>query len=275
MHIEVQERLVLTAALANAVERDEFTLVFQPIYDLANQSLAGAEALVRWRHPERGEIGPAQFLALTEESGLIVVLGQHIMRQALAALKDWMPIISSRPFYLSVNVSARQLKEPDFARSTLALLQEYHVPATRLVLEITESVFIENVEETKRVLEEVTSTGARISLDDFGTGYSSLSQLQHLPIHQLKIDQSFVRRLALGGEGRVVVTAIVQLAEAMHLEAVAEGIETQFQLDELIELGCRRGQGWLLSRPNTKTIIRELILGDLAVQRERTETRAV
>ena len=248
MHQQANERLILTTALASAVERDEFALVFQPIMHLDSGAMAGVEALVRWRHPERGEIGPAQFLSLTEESGLIVLLGRNILRQALMAVAGWLPLIGSDEFYISVNVSARQLRESDYADSVLDLLNQFRVPPSRLVLEITESMLIDDMDRTKAVLERLTREGVKFSLDDFGTGYSSLSQIQQLPFHQLKIDQSFVRRLGSGRDASVVVRAILQLADAMHLDAVAEGIELQSHLLELGALGCSKGQGWLFSK---------------------------
>ncbi len=260
MYAQAQERLTLTTALASAVERDEFALVFQPIVHLDSGRMAGVEALVRWRHPERGEIGPAQFLGLTEESGLIVLLGRNVLRQALTALSGWLPALGESDFYISVNVSARQLREDDFAESVLELLRQFQISPKRLVLEITESMLIDDVLRTKQVLDHLAAVGVRISLDDFGTGYSSLSQIQQLPFHQIKIDQSFVRRLGSGKDAAVVVRAILQLADAMHLDAVAEGIELQSHLADLRVLGCSKGQGWLFSKAMPSEQINEMLL---------------
>ena len=264
MHEQAQERLTLNTALANAVDRDEFALVYQPIIDLHTRRLAGVEALVRWRHPERGEIGPAQFLHLTEDSGLIVLLGRNILRQALTAMAGWQKFIDDREFHISVNVSARQLREHGFADSVLDLLRQFNIPTHRLVLEITESMLIDDLERTKQVLEVLTAVGIRFSLDDFGTGYSSLSQMQQLPFHQLKIDQSFVRRLGTGNDARVVVRAILQLAEAMGMEAIAEGIENPEHLRELLALNCPMGQGWLFSKAVTSETIAARLLREHA-----------
>jgi len=272
MYAQAQERLTLTTALASAVERDEFALVFQPIVHLESGRMAGVEALVRWRHPERGEIGPAQFLGLTEESGLIVLLGRNILRQALTALSGWLPALGESDFYISVNVSARQLREDNFAESVLDLLHQFQISPKRLVLEITESMLIEDVIRTKGVLDHLAAVGVRISLDDFGTGYSSLSQIQQLPFHQIKIDQSFVRRLGSGRDATVVVRAILQLADAMHLDAVAEGIELQSHLADLRALGCSKGQGWLFSKAMPSERINEMLLESRgSVQRESVQ----
>jgi len=254
-----EERLALTAALSTAVERDGFSLVYQPIVELESGKISGAEALVRWRHPERGEVGPTGFLTFAEESGLIVVLGRQILRKALAALRNIGSGPDDSPFYMSVNISPRQLCEPDFAQMVLTLLREFGVPGTRLVLEITGSMVVEDLDRTRSVLQTLGRVGVRFSLDDFGTGYSSLSQLQALPFHQLKIDQSFVRRLALDGESRVVVGAIIHLAHALNLETVAEGIEFTAQRDDLRVLGCRRGQGWLYSKPVPEQALHALL----------------
>jgi EAL domain-containing protein (putative c-di-GMP-specific phosphodiesterase class I) len=259
MHLEVQERLVLTAALTNAVERDEFTLVFQPIYELSTGRLSAVEALVRWRHPERGELLPDSFLSLTEQTGLIVSLGKHVLRQTLAAVRAWSAVLGDSPFYAAVNVSGRQLQEPGFANMVLEEVRESGLPPSRLLLEITESVFIEDTEEIRVALERLAESGIRLGLDDFGTGYSSLSQLHRFPLSQLKIDRSFVSRLDRNSDDRTLVSAIIQLAEAMRLDVVAEGIETDSQLEMLKGLGCRRGQGWLLGRPQPADALAALL----------------
>lgn len=255
MHEQAQERLELTSALANAITRDEFVLVYQPIVDLRSGQVVAAEALVRWMHPVRGELAPGVFLTLTEESGLIVELGWVVLRQALRQLAEWEAQLGSTDFYLSVNVSARQLKEPEFAAGVLELLTAYGVPGHRLVLEITESVFIDDPIQTQGVLDRIATAGVRFGLDDFGTGYSSLSQLQQLPLYLVKVDRSFVSRLGGKRDGRVLVRAIIQLANALRLQVVAEGIETAEERDELVGLGCPRGQGWLLGRPHPAALL--------------------
>ncbi len=260
MHVEVRKRLELSAALANAVERDEFVLAFQPIHDIVNGDIVGAEALIRWRHPHLGELLPANFLALTEESGLIVEIGKIVLDKALAVAAAWEPLVAGRSFTLSVNVSGRQLHEEGFDEIVLKLLQQHGVPPTRLTLEITESVFISD-EHRAQALRNLSDEGVRLSLDDFGTGYSSLSQLHRFPMDQVKIDRSFVSRIADGASDRTLVHAILQLAGALRMDTVAEGIETREQLRELRRLGCHRGQGWLLGSPQSADHVARLLAG--------------
>jgi diguanylate cyclase (GGDEF)-like protein len=262
MHVEVRKRLELSAALSSAVERDEFILAFQPIHDLINGDVVGAEALVRWRHPQLGELLPANFLALTEESGLIVQIGQIVLDQALAVAASWEPLVAGRPFTISVNVSGRQLHEDGFDIMVMEMLRKHSVPPTRLTLEITESVFIADSHRAQ-ALRVLSNEGVRLSLDDFGTGYSSLSQLHRFPMDQVKIDRSFVSRIAEGASDRTLVHAILQLAAALRMDTVAEGIETRDQLRELRRLGCHRGQGWLLGSPQSADHIAGLLSGGL------------
>ena len=264
MHVEVQERLVLTAALTNAVERDEFTLAFQPIFELASGRLSAVEALVRWRHPERGELLPGSFLSLTEQTGLIVGLGKHVLRQTLAAVGTWSKPLGDTPFYAAVNVSGRQLQEPGFADMVLDEVRRSGLHPSRLLLEITESVFIDDSDAIHEALARLAAAEIKLGLDDFGTGYSSLSQLHRFPLSQLKIDRSFVSRLDREADDRTLVSAIIQLAEAMRMDVVAEGIETDVQLELLSGLGCRRGQGWLLGRPQSALSIEELLTSQAA-----------
>lgn len=262
MHVEVRKRLELSAALSNAVERDEFVLAFQPIHDLVNGDVVGTEALVRWRHPELGELLPANFLALTEESGLIVQIGEIVLDKALAVVASWEPIVAGRAFTISVNVSGRQLHEDGFDEMVQRLLTKHGVPPTRLTLEITESVFISDSHRAQ-ALRDLSDIGVRLSLDDFGTGYSSLSQLHRFPMDQVKIDRSFVSRIADGASDRTLVHAILQLAAALRMDTVAEGIETREQLRELRRLGCVRGQGWLLGSPQSADHVASLLAGGM------------
>jgi diguanylate cyclase (GGDEF)-like protein len=260
MHVEVRKRLELSAALSSAVERDEFVLAFQPIHDIVNGDVVGAEALVRWRHPLLGELLPANFLSLTEESGLIVQIGKIVLDKALGVAASWEPLVAGRAFTISVNVSGRQLHEDGFDEVVLDLLAKHRVPPTRLTLEITESVFISD-EHRAQALRRLSDEGVRLSLDDFGTGYSSLSQLHRFPMDQVKIDRSFVSRIADGASDRTLVHAILQLAGALRMDTVAEGIETREQLRELRRLGCHRGQGWLLGSPQTADHVAGLLAG--------------
>jgi len=262
MHVQARERLDLTAALATAVHRDEFTLAFQPIFDLETGCLSAVESLVRWRHPERGELLPGSFLPLTEQTGLIVGLGRHVLVRTLEQLAAWSEELGDRSFYAAVNVSGRQLQEPGFAEMVLDCVRRSGLSPSRLLLEITESVFIDDTEAMRFALTSLAEGGVRLGLDDFGTGYSSLSQLHRFPVTQLKIDKSFVARLDQGTDERVLVEAIVHLARALRMDVVAEGIETDVQLDMLTRLGCHRGQGWLLGRPQPPTAITAILRAD-------------
>jgi diguanylate cyclase (GGDEF)-like protein/PAS domain S-box-containing protein len=245
MHAAVLTRLELKADIERAVERGEFRLRYQPIFDLASGELNSFEALLRWQHPERGEVSPADFIPLAEETGLIVPIGHWVLEQACRAARGWSD--AGRPdLSVCVNLSARQLREPGLVASVADVLERTGLPADRLVLELTESSLMQDDEGR---LHEVRALGVRIAIDDFGTGYSSLSYLSRFPIEILKIDQSFTALLGREGEENVLVRSVVQLASAMNMTTVAEGIEQPEQLALLEALGCTHGQGYLLARP--------------------------
>jgi diguanylate cyclase (GGDEF)-like protein len=267
MHREASERLELTAALSLAVENKDFVLWFQPIHDLETGAITGAETLVRWVHPLRGIVGPSQFIPIAEETGLIVPLGSWVLEQSIAQLARWRQDFPEHDrFSMSVNVSSRQLGHPAFIDQLRFLLAEYDVPAARLVLELTESVLIEDSETTLRVLAELKAVGVRLAIDDFGTGYSSLNYVHRFPIDLLKIDRSFVGALDEYSADSPLVGAIIQLSNSLGLGAVAEGIETRAQLAELRRLGCTYGQGFLFGGPMTsfelaRRLGREVLIG--------------
>jgi diguanylate cyclase (GGDEF)-like protein/PAS domain S-box-containing protein len=245
MHAAVLTRLELKADIERAVERGEFRLRYQPIFDLASGGLNSFEALLRWQHPERGEVSPADFIPLAEETGLIVPIGHWVLEQACREARGWSD--AGRPdLSVCVNLSARQLREPGLVASVADVLERTGLPADRLVLELTESSLMQDDEGR---LHEVRALGVRIAIDDFGTGYSSLSYLSRFPIEILKIDQSFTALLGREGEENVLVRSVVQLASAMNMTTVAEGIEQPEQLALLEALGCTHGQGYLLARP--------------------------
>ena len=243
------DRLTRRTDLERAIAADEFVLHFQPIVLMESGRIEGCEALVRWQHPTRGLLPPTDFVELTEETGLIVELGGWVLDQACAQLGSW-----ARAGYaalrMSVNVSARQLQEPDFIGDVRAALRRHRVNPTRLVLELTESIFALDAPAVSEQLRALRDVGVQIAMDDFGTGYSSLSYLQKFQMDILKIDKSFVDDL--GGndrDGSALVSAIIALAHALRLEVVAEGIERPGQRDELWSMGCGLGQGFLYSRP--------------------------
>jgi len=248
MHTAALARLALKGDLERALERNEFSLVYQPIVSLRTEQLVGVEALLRWNHRERGTVGPDQFIPVAEETGLIVPLGTWVLEQACRQAATW-NAGSERRLTMSVNVSGRQLQHPDFIRDVEAVLSRTGVEPGLVTLELTESVLMHDAEATHAALQALKALGVRIAIDDFGTGYSSLSYLRRFPIDELKIDRSFVGTLRDGPEQAAVVLSILKLGETLHLETVAEGIEELSQLTELRALGAELGQGFYFARP--------------------------
>src|SRR5581483_7780961 len=249
MHADALAHLRLITDLRHAIERDEFFLLYQPIVDLDSGALTGVEALVRWRHPERGIVPPAAFISIAEETGLVVPIGLWVLEQACRQGELWRSQDSVHPVMVSVNLSARQLREYNLVRDVAAVLHETAFPPHLLTLEVTESTLVEGSERVIGRLTDLKRLGIRLSLDDFGTGYSSLSYLQNLPIDALKIDKSFVDRLGAAEEATTLVETVVAMSRALHLSTVAEGIEDAQQADRLRSLGCALGQGYFFARP--------------------------
>ena len=247
MHAALLERLKMEADLRRAVELSEIVLHFQPIVDLRTGEWVGAEALARWSHPDRGLVPPSIFIPVAEETGLIIGIGGHVLEEACRIAAEWAEPESD--WHISVNFSARQLQEPGIVNQVIAALTHTGLRPDRLVLEITESVLMTETESTIQRLNELKTFGIRVAIDDFGTGYSSLAYLQNLPVDILKLDQSFVRGLAPGGELSPVARGIIDLGRALHLEIVAEGIERKEEATALLRAGCRFGQGFYFRRP--------------------------
>jgi diguanylate cyclase (GGDEF)-like protein/PAS domain S-box-containing protein len=243
-------RQEVRAALEVAVNNSAFTLVFQPIVELTSGQIAGFEALVRWPHPEWGMMQPDQFIELAEETGHIVPLGSWVLGQAVADLVQW---IRRNPhhaaLYVSVNVSARQFRDPGFVDGVRRVLAESGLAPSSLILELTESVLLRRDSRIHSDLSELKEIGVKLVLDDFGTGYSSLSYLRELPIDGLKIDKSFVDGIAISAQRLALAEGIIQIARTLELNVIAEGIETDVQRDLLVSMGCRFGQGYLLAMP--------------------------
>ena len=248
MHEAALARFALKADLERAVERGEFALVYQPIMHLATGQVAGVEALLRWHHPRRGLVGPTEFIPVAEETGLIIRLGRWVLEQACSQARAW-DEETSTPLTMSVNVSARQVQAPGFVDEVAHVLATTGLAPARLTLELTESVLMQDVEQTASTLDALKQLGVRLAIDDFGTGYSSLTYLDRFPIDELKIDRSFVATMTTGPDQSALVRSILKLGETLHLETVAEGIEQADQLAELKTLGAGLGQGYYFAEP--------------------------
>ena len=245
----VVERLTLETRLRQALERNEFTLYYQPIVDLRRRRLVGAEALLRWNDPERGLVMPDAFIPAAEDTGLIVPIGEWVLEAGCAQLRAWQKEGRADGLRLAVNVSTRQFDGQRLVRSVDQALTRTGLAPECLELEITENVMLIMNDDVRATLDALRERGVQLSLDDFGTGYSSLSYLKQLPFHALKIDKSFVQRIPGKHGDTQIVTTILALAKGMGMEAIAEGIETEEQFDFLSRHGCEFGQGYLMSRP--------------------------
>jgi diguanylate cyclase (GGDEF)-like protein/PAS domain S-box-containing protein len=270
-------RREVQAALDEAVNNSEFTLVYQPIVELDSGQIVGFEALIRWPHPQWGMMLPGQFITLAEETGHIVPLGAWVVRQALADMVQWrrrMEAPDDAGPHVSVNVSARQFRDPGFVAGVRAALRESGLPPSALLLELTESVLLGDSDRIGVELEELKEIGVRLAIDDFGTGYSSLSYLLHLPIDVLKIDKSFVTGIAASWRQHALVKGIVRLAGTLEVEVIAEGIETQTERELLAGMGCQYGQGYLLSVPLEAAQAAELLSLGLGLAPELPRQRS-
>jgi EAL domain-containing protein (putative c-di-GMP-specific phosphodiesterase class I) len=243
------ERLHTENSLHRAIERGELRVHYQPMVELATGLVDGVEALVRWQHPERGLMLPAQFILLAEETGQIVELGEWVLRDACMQHRRWMREHGDGgPLRLSVNLSARQLAQPDLVANVASALEDTGMAAADLCLEITESVVVQDTEMAIEALNALRAQGVLIGIDDFGTGYASLTLLKRIPADLLKVDRSFVAGLGTDHQDTPIVRSVVRLAEALGLAAVAEGVETPEQLAELQAVECRYAQGFLFAR---------------------------
>ena len=242
-------RLELENALRRAVEREEFVLHYQPIVQLDDGEVWGLEALVRWDHPDRGLLNPDEFVPVAEESGLVVPMGERVLREACAKATVWQKARPHTPLVISVNVSAKQLGRPDLVDTVEAVLRETGLAGSDLLLDVTETVYVNALKVNTAVLDRLGAAGVEICVDDFGMGYSSLSYLKRLPAAILKIDKSFVAGLGEDVEDTAIVRMIIDLAHTLGMRVIAEGVETWTQAALLTELGCDLGQGYYFSRP--------------------------
>lgn len=248
MQVAISAQAALEADLRQALDRGQFELHYQVQVDRRGRTF-GAEALIRWRHPERGAVPPAQFIPLAERTDLILPIGQWVLEQACAQLRAWSRDPERRRLTLCVNVSARQFHRPEFADAVREAVARHGIDPARLTLELTESHLLDDAEGTIVTMNALKDTGLRFSLDDFGTGYSSLQYLKRLPLHQLKIDQSFVRDIVADRNDLAIVQTIIAMARSLNLAVIAEGVETEEQLRLLREHGCGEFQGYLFGRP--------------------------
>jgi diguanylate cyclase (GGDEF)-like protein/PAS domain S-box-containing protein len=250
MHGELMSRLKMETDLRHACERDELFVDYQPIVSLDSRTLIGFEALVRWRHPEFGVVPPKDFIPVAEETGQILTIGQTVLESACRQAREWQQTYpAAPPLFVSVNLSVKQFNQPGLVENIAELLERFQLPPRCLKLEITESVFSDNIEAAVGLLTQLREIGVQLSIDDFGTGYSSLSYLQRFPIDTLKIDRSFVTQMMENEENLAIVRTIVALAQNLGMDVVAEGVETEDQLRLLKKLECENGQGFLFSTP--------------------------
>ncbi len=248
MNAAAFQRLSLENSLRKALERGEFQLHFQPQIDVDAGTIFGAEALIRWRHPDLGLVSPAEFIPLAEETGLILPIGEWVLRQACAQARAWQDA-GHGPLLIAVNLSGRQFRQQELVQTVEQALASAGLDPRHLELELTESILMRSVEETVDTLKQLKAMGLRVSVDDFGTGYSSLNYLTRFPIDTLKIDQSFVRGITTDPGDAAITAAIIAMARGLKIAVIAEGVETQDQLVYLRQRGCRLMQGYLFSRP--------------------------
>jgi diguanylate cyclase (GGDEF)-like protein len=257
MHADVEGRVALEVDLAGALSAHQFFLLYQPIFDVSSGRVEGAEALLRWRHPLRGIVAPDDFIPLAEESGMIVPIGRWVLEQACAQASAWRR--AGREIGVSVNVSAHQLGREDLARDVRSALSRWRLDPASLMLEVTETTLMRDVSAACDHLQEIKDLGVRVAIDDFGTGYASLSQLQRLPVDILKIDRSFIAALEDGPQSHDLLQAILGVGRSLSLKVIAEGIETEEQLETLRSMGCEMVQGYLLGRPVPAEVVERLL----------------
>ena len=279
MHCRAVSRLKLENDLRNALERNEFRVHYQPIVSLQDFRIVGFEALVRWQRPDSGLTMPAEFIPVAEETGLILPIGNWVLRESCRQIRDWNLQFPSEPsFTVAVNVSGRQFAAPGFVGEVEQILRETSLGARSLHLELTESIAIKDVALTLAVLNKLKGAGVSVSMDDFGTGYSSLSYLQRFRFDTLKIDRSFVSQMDDKIETRQIVQAIITLAHNMRMEVVAEGVETNGQASQLKSFACEYAQGYFFSKPQGQEAITQLLFnsnGSLHGLRQRSATELV
>lgn len=264
MYTQVLKQLQLENDLHQAIERQEFQVDYQPIVSLNTGRLTGFEALIRWQHPIRGFVSPSEFIPMAEETGLIIPIGEWVLRSACQQMTLWQDKFSTTtPLKISVNLSVKQLKEPNFLNKIEQILTQTGLESQSLQLEVTESMLMDNVDQLIDILSQLRSREIQLSIDDFGTGYSCLSYLHRFPVNNLKIDRSFVSRIGEMGENCEIVETIVSLAHQLGMKAIAEGVETIEQLNQLQALTCEEAQGYFFSKPLVRESAEALIVANM------------
>jgi EAL domain-containing protein (putative c-di-GMP-specific phosphodiesterase class I) len=248
MDAESRHRAALISALRKAMDRNEFRLVYQPRMSLSDGSITGVEALLRWHSPDLGEVSPSVFVPLAEESGLILAIGEWVMREACQCLQAWRKL-GLLDLSIGINISVLQLLRGNLSDFLDSLLHAHGLPADRIELELTESMVMQNAQQATAVLNALRQVGVSLAIDDFGTGYSSLVYLKRLPIDTLKIDKEFVDDLTRDPDDEAITSTIITMGHSLGLNVIAEGVETEAQLDFLREHGCDEIQGHWLSKP--------------------------
>jgi EAL domain-containing protein (putative c-di-GMP-specific phosphodiesterase class I) len=265
MQTAIANRVELGSELRRGIRNGEFFLVYQPIFRLTDQAMTGVEALLRWRHPERGVVMPNDFIPTLEASGMILEVGRFVLEEACRQAAQWAG--ANRPLTVSVNASGRQLDQEDFVAEVEHALALSGLQPSSLTIEITETTLMRDTEISAMRLRELKKVGVNLAIDDFGTGYCSLAYLQQFPIDSLKIDRSFVSQMGSSSEGAALVHTIVQMGRDLNLDTLAEGIETSEQLTRLRLEQCKSGQGYLFSRPLAVPALEELFTEAAAVDR--------
>jgi EAL domain-containing protein (putative c-di-GMP-specific phosphodiesterase class I) len=259
MQAEVEARNAFEADLGHAVIEGQFVLHYQPQVNAAGL-LSGVEALVRWQHPRRGLVAPGEFIELAERNGLILQLGDWVLKQACTHLAEWAKHPATASLTMAVNVSARQFRQPDFVAQVLSIVERSGIRPHLLKLELTESMLVNNIDDIIAKMQALKAHGIGFSLDDFGTGYSSLSYLRKMPLDQLKIDQAFVRDLHSNAKDQAIARTVIDLGQNLQLAVIAEGVETAAQRDALAQMGCPAFQGYLYGKPMPEDALRALAL---------------
>ncbi|RMH15772.1 MAG: EAL domain-containing protein [Gammaproteobacteria bacterium] len=258
MNAKHVNHLSMEQGLHRALKNNELLIEYQPQVDIESYQIVAMEALLRWEHPDYGRLSPSEFIPLAEESGLIIQIGEWVIIEACRQIREWRDM-GRQDIRVSVNLSALQLHQENIVETVQQALQKAQLPGDALEIELTESVLMQDMDDAKRKLDRLNATGVKVAIDDFGTGYSSLAYIHELPVHTLKIDQGFVQRMNRNAADNSVIAAIIAMAEGLNLDLIAEGVETEEQLQQLKEMGCKNMQGFLYSRPLPKQAAAELL----------------